>query len=108
MGALCAAILSGKGGEAFEKTEEILAEGKSVGMLLKDVMNFLNACAVAKMCRDADKILALPKDMFALVADTAKGTDGHMLLRATEIFLQGRKMIFAIPCRRASYSKLPF
>ena len=51
MGALCAAILSGKGGEAFEKTEEILAEGKSVGMLLKDVMNFLNACAVAKMCR---------------------------------------------------------
>lgn len=44
MGALCAAILSGKGGEAFEKTEEILAEGKSVGMLLKDVMNFLNAC----------------------------------------------------------------
>ena len=86
MGALCAAILSGKGGEAFEKTEEILAEGKSVGMLLKDVMNFLNACAVAKMCRDADKILALPKDMFALVADTAKGTDGHMLLRATEIF----------------------
>lgn len=38
------------------------------------------------MCRDADKILALPKDMFALVADTAKGTDGHMLLRATEIF----------------------
>lgn len=86
MGALCAAILSGKGGEAFEKTEEILAEGKSVGMLLKDVMNFLNACAVAKMCRDADKILALPKDMFALVSDTAKGTDGHMLLRATEIF----------------------
>lgn len=86
MGALCAAILSGKGGEAFEKTEEILAEGKNVGMLLKDVMNFLNACAVAKMCRDADKILTLPKDMFSLVADTARGTDGHMLLRATEIF----------------------
>lgn len=86
MGALCSAILSGKAGEAFEKTEAILAEGKSVGMLLKDVMNFLNACAVAKLCRDADKILALPKDMFALVADTAKETDGHMLLRATEIF----------------------
>lgn len=86
MGALCSAILSGKAGEAFEKTEAILAEGKSVGMLLKDVMNFLNACAVAKLCRDADKILALPKDMFALVEDTAKETDGHMLLRATEIF----------------------
>lgn len=83
---LCSAILSGDSGTAFEKTEEILSEGKSVGMLLKDVLNFLNACAVAKMCRDAEKILALPADMFSLVAKAAKSTDGHRLLRATEIF----------------------
>lgn len=83
---LCSAILSGDSGEAFEKTEEILAEGKSVGMLLKDVLNFLNACAVAKTCRDAEKILALPKDMFSSVRATAERTDGHRILRTTEIF----------------------
>ena len=85
-GALCAAMLSEDVGGAFSRTEEILAGGKSVGMLLKEVLNYLNACAVAKMCRDAEKILALPRDLFADVAKLAKETDGHRLLRATEIF----------------------
>ncbi len=84
--ALCGAILKGDGGEAFERTEEILAQGKSVGILLKDAMNFFNACSVAKLCRDAEKILSLPKDMFAAVAAAAEGTNGHRLLRAMEIF----------------------
>lgn len=85
-GALCAAVLSGDPGEAFSRTEEVLSGGKSVGMLLKDVMNYLNACAVAKMCRDAEKILSLPPDVFGAVAKLAAETDGHRLLRATEIF----------------------
>ena len=38
VGALCAAVLEGDSGKALEKTEEILSEGKSVGMLLKDEM----------------------------------------------------------------------
>lgn len=86
VGALCIAVLEGDSGKSLEKTEEILSEGKSVGMLLKDVMNFLNACAVAKTCRDAEKILALPKDMFEKVKSAANAADGHRLLRVTEIF----------------------
>lgn len=85
-GELCAAVLAGEAGTAFSLTEEILSGGKSVGMLLKDVLNFLNACSVAKMCRDAEKILALPADMFGAVSAIAQKTDGHRLLRATEIF----------------------
>ena len=85
-GELCAAMLAGEAGTAFSLTEEILSGGKSVGMLLKDVLNFLNACSVAKMCRDAEKILALPADMFGAVSAIAQKTDGHRLLRATEIF----------------------
>ncbi|MBQ7912340.1 MAG: DNA polymerase III subunit gamma/tau [Clostridia bacterium] len=83
---LCSAILSGDSGAAFERAESFLAAGKSVGMLLGDVLNFLNACAVAKTCRDGKAILALPDDMYAEVAEIAKGTDGHRLLRVTEIF----------------------
>ncbi len=83
---LCAAILSGDSGAAFERAESFLAAGKSVGMLLGDVLNFLNACAVAKTCRDGKAILALPDDMYAEVLAIAKAVDGHRLLRVTEIF----------------------
>ena len=83
---LCSAILSGDSGSAFERAEGFLAAGKSVGMLLGDVLNFLNACAVAKTCRDGKAILALPDDMYAEVLSIAKTTDGHRLLRVTEIF----------------------
>lgn len=83
---LCGAILCGNAGDAFERAEAFLSAGKSVGMLLKDALNFLNACAVAKTCRDGKSILALPDDMYAEVSAIAKATDGHRLLRVTEIF----------------------
>ncbi len=83
---LCKAMLLGDSGEAFERTEKFLAAGKSVGMLLKDVLNALNACTVAKTCRDGQAILALPDELYQEVAQIAKQTDGHRLLRATEIF----------------------
>ena len=85
---LCRAVLQGDVGQAFEGAETFISAGKSVGMLLKDVMNFLNACAVAKTCRDGQKILAFPNEMYALVAAVAKETDGHRLLRVTEIFAE--------------------
>ena len=83
---LCQSVLAGDAGAAFEQTESFLSAGKSVGMLLKDVMNFLNACAVAKTCRDGQTILAFPDEMYKMVAGVAKATDGHRLLRVTEIF----------------------
>ena len=83
---LCEAMLLGDAGKAFEQTESFLAAGKSVGMLLKDILNALNACAVAKTCRDGKNILAMPDDMYAEIARVAKSADGHRLLRVTEIF----------------------
>ena len=80
------AILRGNAGKAFEKTESFLSAGKSVGMLLKDVMNFLNACAVAKTCRDGKTILAFSDEMYSQVVEIAKVVEGHRLLRVMEIF----------------------
>ena len=86
VGKLCKATFVGDSGTAFEKAEGFLSAGKSVGMLIKDVLNFLNACAVAKACRDGQAILALPDEFYAQVVDAAKAVDGHRLLRTTEIF----------------------
>lgn len=86
--AFCEAVLGGEAGEAFERAENFLAAGKSVGVLVKDVMNFLNSCAVAKICRDGKNILALPDSNYAEVLRVAKKADGHGLLRASEIFAE--------------------
>ncbi len=86
--AFCEAALCGNAGEAFERAEGFLSAGKSVGVLVKDVMNFLNSCAVAKICRDGQRILALPDSNYAEVARVAKRADGHALLRASEIFAE--------------------
>ena len=84
----CKSALLGDSGEAFALAERFLASGKSVGVLIKDTLNFLNSCTVAKCCRDAKNILALPDESFTIVAKIAKETDAHALLRATEIFAE--------------------
>lgn len=84
-GELCKAVLAGDSSSSITKLENIIAEGKGIGVLIKDVMSFLNSCAVAKMCRGADKILSLPEDMYSFVKGIADSADGHRLLRVTEI-----------------------
>ena len=80
------AMLTGDTGKAFAYAEEFLSAGKGVGTLVKDVMNFINACTVAKTCRDGKNILALPDASYALVERCARAADGHTLLRVAEIF----------------------
>ena len=84
----CEAVLGGEAGKAFEQAEAFLSAGKSVGVLVKDVMNFFNSCSVAKMCRDGKALLSLPDESYAEVARVARKTDGHTLLRAMEIFAE--------------------
>ncbi len=86
VGRLCYSILKGDVGASFERAEAFLSAGKSVGLLLKDILDYLNACAVALTCRDGKTILALPDGAYEEVNTVAKSTDGHRLLRVTEIF----------------------
>ena len=83
--AIVSALLSADAGRALEEAERMLSEGKSVGVLLRDLMSFLNSVAIAKSCRDAEKLLALPKETFAAVARIAQAADGAAILRATDI-----------------------
>ncbi len=86
MCALGGAILSADTAAALDKTEKILSEGKSVGVLCRDILQFLNQVAVVRACRNAERILSLPKEMFAAIGKVAEGADGHAVLRATEVF----------------------
>lgn len=84
--ALCKAILTSDCNAALSLTEEILAEGKSVGVLLRDLLLSLNRVAIVKTCANAERILCLPKEIYEAIANLAEVADGHAILRATEIF----------------------
>ncbi len=73
---------------AISVTEHILGEGKSVGVLLKDILDLLGKVTVAKNCKGAERLLALPKELFGIVADIANAADGMAILRATEILIR--------------------
>lgn len=79
------AVLSQNGGDTLTATENVLATGKGVGVLLRDLLTFLNELAVVKMCRGAEEIVNLPKDKYEKLKAIAAETEGHTLLRATEI-----------------------
>lgn len=79
------AMLHGEMPVAISETEKLLAEGKAVGVTLRDLLELLSQIAVAKTCANAEKLLALPKELFARVKEIADGADGRAVLRATEI-----------------------
>lgn len=81
---ICGSILNEDAAAAVERTEEILSSGKSVGVLIKDMLAFLNAAVIAKTCSTARKILNVPEEEFALIEGAAKA-DGHKILRVCEV-----------------------
>ena len=83
--ALAEALLISDMPTALEGVERILSAGKSVGVLLKDLMAQLNRIAVAKTCRTAEKLLSLPKEQFVKLKAVAEKADGRAVLRATEV-----------------------
>lgn len=78
-------ILTEDASSALTDVENILATGKSVGVLIKDMLTFLNNCAIVKMCKNANEIINLPAETFNRIQDVASECDGHKILRVTEI-----------------------
>ncbi|MGN0814089.1 MAG: DNA polymerase III subunit gamma/tau [Candidatus Coproplasma sp.] len=82
---LCGQILCQDASSALSSVESILSTGKSVGVLCKDLLTFLNNLAIVKMCRNAAQILNIPADRYNKLNAVASGVDGHKILRVTEI-----------------------
>ena len=82
---ICGAILNQDAKSALFAVENMLSTGKSVGVLLKDMLSFLNNCAIVKMCNSAREIINLPEETFGQIKAIAAAADGHAILRATEI-----------------------
>ncbi len=82
---LCESILNEDASASLSGVEEILSTGKSVGVLLKDLLNFLNNCSIVKICKNAREIVNLPQESYNRIEQAVSGCDGHKILRVTEI-----------------------
>ena len=82
---IVSAITAHDGGQTLTAAEAVLSTGKGVGVLLRDLLSFVNNLAIVKMCRDGDKIINLPKAQYDRIKSIADGADGHTILRTTEL-----------------------
>lgn len=97
---IVSSIAAHDGGQTLSAAEGVLSTGKGVGVLLRDLLTFLNNLAIVKMCRDADKILNIPKAQYDKIKSIADGADGHTILRTTEILAKAEgDMRFAVDAR---------
>ena len=85
---LVRAMLASDLSASLSVCERILTEGKSVGVLLKDCLEFLSRISITKTCKNAEQLLSLPREMFDTVRTIADGADGRAILRATEILIK--------------------
>ncbi len=83
---ICGCILNEDANGAMTAVEEILSTGKGVGVLIKDILTFLNDCAIVKVCKTAKEIVNLPDETYNNIEKIADNSDGHKILRVTEIF----------------------
>lgn len=82
---IVSAIAAHDAGRTLTATESVLSTGKGVGVLLRDLLSFINNVAIAKVCRNATEILNLPKQQYDIIKNIADEAEGHTVLRATEI-----------------------
>ena len=79
-------VLSGNAGGVLEKVDKLASQGKSMGVLTKDVSSLIRDVLVVKTCRDAEKILAVPDSKFSALKKLADLTNEQRLLRVLGVF----------------------
>lgn len=79
-------VLSGNAGGVLEKVDKLASQGKSMGVLTKDVSSLIRDVLVVKTCRDAEKILAVPDSKYSALKKLADITNEHRLLRVLGVF----------------------
>ena len=82
---LIKSIFNGNVGGVLTITEELSSLGKSIGVLVKDVISYLRDIFIVKTCNNSKEILALPDDTYAMEYATAQLASEHRILRTLEI-----------------------
>ena len=81
-------VFVGNTGNVLSEIDNLLSLGKSVGVLTKDLIDYLRNLMMVKTAKNAKDILALPQDRFDELKDLALMVTEQRILRCLEIFSQ--------------------
>ncbi len=81
-------VFVGNIGNVLSEIDNLLSLGKSVGVLTKDLIDYLRNLMMVKTAKNAKDILALPQDRFDQLKDLSLLVTEQRILRCLEIFSQ--------------------
>lgn len=81
-------VFVGNTGNVLSEIDNLLSLGKSVGVLTKDLIDYLRNLMMVKTAKNAKDILALPQDRFDELKDLSLLVTEQRILRCLEIFSQ--------------------
>lgn len=79
-------ILNSDTGKALQIVEELCSLGKSIGVLTKDVTNFIRNMMIISACDNANSILSLPEHKFNILKQVCDSVSEQRLLRILQIY----------------------
>ena len=79
-------IIENDTGKVLETVDKLCLNGKSIGVLTKDLTRVLRDLLVIKTCENANKILNFPQSKFNTFNDVASLTSEDRILRMLEVF----------------------
>ena len=79
-------ILNGNTGKSLEIVDNLCSLGKSMGILTKDVIQYIRNLILIKTCNRPNDILLLPENKFNLLKELATNATEERLIRILEIF----------------------
>ncbi len=86
-------ILTGNVGTILDMIEKLCEQGKSVGVLIKDVNLLLRDLLIVKTMESAKTMLALPEERFLALKNLSTLANEERILRAMEIFSEAESTL---------------
>ena len=79
-------LVKGNAGKVLDTIDELFSQGKSAGVLIKDITAYIRNVLIAKTCSNPNAILSLPDKKFLEIESVAKLASENRLIRILEIF----------------------
>lgn len=83
---LVGSIIDSNIGESLSIVDILCKEGKSIGVLTRDITEVLRDLLVIKTCQGSEKLLSLPKNIYNSLMELTKRANEEKILRSMEIF----------------------
>lgn len=90
---LISEIINGNTGKVLQIIDKLCAQGKSVGVLIKDITTYVREIIVVKTCENAKELLALPLEKYNSLLEVANSVTEERCLRILGVFTETESML---------------